>query len=233
MIGRCYNINDISYKSYGAKGVTVDIRWRCYENFYNDIQFIPGYYDWKQNPSEYQLDKDIKQPNIPINKKIYSLSTCVFVSRLYNSIENTSRNLHPSSGYHGVIINKNSYSTKINRVNYGTYDSIIAAANKANQVFKNNNYPPYYINDVPYMSTEEVDSHAYVKIPNDKYHGVRKRASGNYSVQINRIYYGTYSNIIAAANKANQVFKNNNSIKYINDVPFMDDEEILKYLIKR
>lgn len=37
MIQRCTNINNASWKYYGAKGITVCDRWLVFENFYKDI----------------------------------------------------------------------------------------------------------------------------------------------------------------------------------------------------
>lgn len=84
LIGRCYNPKRRDYKNYGAKGVTVCDRWKCFANFMEDIKKIDGYDDKKFHNKELDLDKDIKQSNIPINNKVYSLETCQFISKHIN-----------------------------------------------------------------------------------------------------------------------------------------------------
>ena len=80
---RCYNKKHISYRSYGAKGVTVCDRWlNSFENFLEDIQKIDGFNYEKFCNGELQMDKDLKQKNI--NNKIYSLSTCTFLTQEEN-----------------------------------------------------------------------------------------------------------------------------------------------------
>lgn len=80
---RCYNKKHISYRSYGAKGVTVCERWlNSFENFLEDIQKIDGFNYKKFCNGELQMDKDLKQKNI--NNKIYSLSTCTFLTQEEN-----------------------------------------------------------------------------------------------------------------------------------------------------
>ena len=71
MLSRCYNHKDISYENYGGKGVTVCEEWKRYSNFkaWFDKEYINGF----------QLDKDTKQKRV--DKKIYSPTTCVFLSK--------------------------------------------------------------------------------------------------------------------------------------------------------
>lgn len=81
MIERCYNKNAFSYKSYGAKGVTVSPEWLCFENFFKDLPDIPGYDEKEYISGELQLDKD----TILEGNKTYSKETCVFLSRSKNA----------------------------------------------------------------------------------------------------------------------------------------------------
>jgi len=37
ILGRCLNPNGSGYKHYGAKGITICKRWRCYKNFLADM----------------------------------------------------------------------------------------------------------------------------------------------------------------------------------------------------
>jgi hypothetical protein len=73
MISRCYNVNDISFKRYGLKGVSVCEEWK------NDFN---SFYNWaiKNGFKEgLQLDKDYLG-----NGMIYSPDFCQFVTRSKN-----------------------------------------------------------------------------------------------------------------------------------------------------
>lgn len=86
MIERCYNKSAFSYKSYGAKGVTVSEEWLCFDNFIKDIKELPGYDEKKYISGEIQLDKDAISGN-----KVYSRETCVFVGRSNNASNQPSK----------------------------------------------------------------------------------------------------------------------------------------------
>lgn len=77
MIQRCYNPNNKSYKTYGAKGVTICEEWKLFSNFrkWYDENYIEGY----------SIDKDIK------GGKIYSPNNCIFVSKEESTKEVNSR----------------------------------------------------------------------------------------------------------------------------------------------
>ena len=91
MMARCYNKKNSSYKNYGGIGVRVSERWKSLNNFIEDFDKIEGYdFDGVFN-GQLQLDKDIKQKDVPDNKKIYSIETCLFVSPSKNS-ENRKNN---------------------------------------------------------------------------------------------------------------------------------------------
>lgn len=80
MVSRCYNQNDISYKSYGDKGCTVSDSWLCFENYVRDITNIEGFNEEKYLEGAIQLDKDIK---ISGNKE-YSADKCIFLNASIN-----------------------------------------------------------------------------------------------------------------------------------------------------
>lgn len=84
IIERCYNTKRKDYKSYGLLGVTVCDRWKCFANFVKDLPCVDGYDKYKFLNNELDLDKDIKQKDIPISKKIYSQETCMFVDKHIN-----------------------------------------------------------------------------------------------------------------------------------------------------
>lgn len=77
MIGRCYDIENKSYKSYGGKGVYVCDAWHNYQNFarWFELFYTKGC----------QLDKDIKGGC----QKFYSPENCIFVPRKINALFKT------------------------------------------------------------------------------------------------------------------------------------------------
>ena len=164
MISRCYNQNDSKYKSYGLLGVSVCERWRNDINaFLYDCRYIDGFQKYYYRPYLYQLDKDYKQLALPKNLRIYSKDTCIFLyhqdNRNLKSIDNKDKF---SIKYYGVEINSagNFYARiKIHgiRINIGTFNNIIAAANAFN--FMQLKYHDYelvpLLNDVPYMAPDE------------------------------------------------------------------------------
>ena len=80
MMRRCYDPNDKGYKYYGKRGVSVCERWHRFDLFYNDMANLPGFNSDLFNRHELQLDKD----RLSINAKIYSPSTCMWVSSKEN-----------------------------------------------------------------------------------------------------------------------------------------------------
>lgn len=80
MLSRCYDEKNIDYKMYGKIGVRVCLRWHSFENFKNDIKNIEGFDENMFFDNKLQLDKDKKQLNIPMNKRIYSPYTCIFLT---------------------------------------------------------------------------------------------------------------------------------------------------------
>lgn len=80
MKSRCYNPKSISYKNYGAKGITVCEEWLTFENFHN-WAILNGYSD------ELQIDR-IE------NSKGYSPDNCRWVTRTENMRnQTTTRNI--------------------------------------------------------------------------------------------------------------------------------------------
>ena len=81
MIERCYYVKAINYKKYGGNGVTVSNRWKCFKNFYNDVQHIPNYDRDALLNGKLQLDKDLLSKDV----KIYSKETCCWLDKDLNS----------------------------------------------------------------------------------------------------------------------------------------------------
>lgn len=85
LLNCCYNTECKYYKDYGGKGVTVSNEWLNYQQFCNDIQYLPGYDEWNTTDLEYVLDKDILCDKKGIYPKIYSKETCIFITYKKNS----------------------------------------------------------------------------------------------------------------------------------------------------
>lgn len=101
---RCYNPKNRDYVKYGAKGVTVCSEW---------IKDFKTYYDWcmlNGYRSDLFLDKDIKCNQQNIHPKIYSPTTCMFVSMKRNSQEASGIKVIQKSLDGTVLAEFNSYS---------------------------------------------------------------------------------------------------------------------------
>lgn len=81
MIHRCYAEQDGKYKIYA--NTTVCDRWLVFANFYEDCKSIEGFNESLFLKNELVLDKDIKQRYQ--TRKIYSLETCMWVSKAENA----------------------------------------------------------------------------------------------------------------------------------------------------
>lgn len=81
MLARCYMTNKGKQYFKGYKGVTVCERWHNFQNFCNDLPALHGYALWKNNPGEYELDKDYS------HRRIYSPDTVSFISTSDNAHE--------------------------------------------------------------------------------------------------------------------------------------------------
>lgn len=74
---RCYSINHISYKRYGALGIGICDRWMVFENFFSDMGHPPTIY--------HQIDRINSKGN-------YEPPNCRWVTPKENS-RNTKRNM--------------------------------------------------------------------------------------------------------------------------------------------
>lgn len=79
MMGRCYDPDNISYKTYGAKGVHVCDRWLEFRAFAEDLDKLPGYC-LELGHYRKVLDKDILGDGFR-----YAPETCCFVSDKENA----------------------------------------------------------------------------------------------------------------------------------------------------
>lgn len=88
MLRRCYDVNQLNRKRGKTyENVVVCDRWFYLKKFYEDIQKLDGY-DYWVNSGNMSLDKDIIAQEIT---KIYSPSTCKFVTNRENLKEMNSR----------------------------------------------------------------------------------------------------------------------------------------------
>lgn len=86
MIIRCYG-DMPKWASY--KGVEVCERWKCFQDFCEDLPKIPNYSKWLKGG--YCLDKDIS------NSNLYSLETCTFITNRESSLEMNARHIQTIS----------------------------------------------------------------------------------------------------------------------------------------
>lgn len=137
MMARCYDKNNISYKSYGAKGVTVASEWHNYNNFRRDIELLPGWLNKFNDPINYQLDKDLFQYNLPHNMRIYSRDTCIWMQMdLNQSMINNAASINIL--YNSIYQINELYFVKTLSpllLNYGPFTSLDAAINMANRCY--------------------------------------------------------------------------------------------------
>jgi len=164
IIDRCYNPKNSSYGSYGGAGVRVCDEWRNNpKQFIEDFKHLPGYEDWLNSIDgencKYHIDKDLLQPNVPTNQKVYSKNTCTILPNQLNSRISIKSKINK---YIGVTKNgaHNTWNASIanDRIKYnlGNYSSELAAVNIYN-------YVSYFIpnsvsNDLSYdeqMTVEE------------------------------------------------------------------------------
>ena len=88
MLSRCYNIKSCNYRSYGAKGVTVSDELLCFKNFIDILSTKENYKQLIDNPSQWQIDKDIN------GGKIYSPETILIVpSEINLLVENNAKKI--------------------------------------------------------------------------------------------------------------------------------------------
>ena len=261
MMNRCYNSSDKSYARYGARGVTVCDEWKNdIAKFIKDFKTLPGYDDWLVAPDDckylYQIDKDMKQFDKPMNERVYSKDTCVIVhtplnSRLSAIQNNDSKSIGVSLTADGTW----AASIRSNNIRYrlGIYSSKLAAESIYNYVARH--LPNPILNDLgeSEMNVEEalnfLVSHKPLTIPSgiefpefannskriniiyegSKYDGVRKTVNSTYiACGVDGQTINEYANEIAAAYAVNQNYINH-GLPAPNDLKFIVSEEGLEH----
>lgn len=137
MLGRCYSKSNGSYAHYGSKGITVCGEWRNSFEVFRNWALSNGYTDSKV------LDKD----TLSKGTKIYSPTTCTFLSLTTNA---SIKQSHNTSGYVGVGLDKSTGKFKANITVKGVYNYLglfntIAKAVFARNLFITNNKLDYLI----------------------------------------------------------------------------------------
>ena len=161
---RCYNPKSPEYLYYGAKGIIMSDRWRCFEYFYADLPFIPNYVYWKNSTTkrEWQLDKDAYVINEGVENAIYSLETCAFIKGYNNKMLRGVNKENQSSNYVGVYYNKEcgNYEAYINynhkKYGVGRYMTEDAAANARDRAAIKFYGKGVTLNNAPYMTYNEI-----------------------------------------------------------------------------
>ena len=68
---RCYWDNSNIYKYYGAKGITVDPKWHCFELFLYDLVNMRTYDTFKEAKRLYDIDLS-RQKKLPCSERCYA-----------------------------------------------------------------------------------------------------------------------------------------------------------------
>ena len=130
MIARCYGDGTKNYQRYGAKGILVDSSWFDFSIFAKDAKQLYNYEYKIRNPHNFHLDKDLLQQNIPINNRIYSRNTCIWMYGQDNISFGSGYNY--STKYFGVYQCGENYYSCINingqNIYIGAFNNVIAAA---------------------------------------------------------------------------------------------------------
>lgn len=83
---KVYYYKSIGYAHCGAIGVTLDYNWRCFQFFLETLPMVPGYGYWCINPTKYVLNYTMLQENIPLEQRVISLKTSMFISEREHAI---------------------------------------------------------------------------------------------------------------------------------------------------
>lgn len=158
MMSRCYNPDAYNYHLYGAKGVTVDLEWHNFDNFFEDAQKLPGWDLKKSNTYDYHLDKDYLQQHLPHNQRVYSKRTCIWLHVSFNT--KLANYIDTEIFPYGSFNYGNFYYTRINIFDipylYGPYDLKLACDNQyayLNNIYKLGDYIE------PNMDPQEMINH--------------------------------------------------------------------------
>ena len=120
IINRCYNVNAKDYSRYGGKGVVMCQEWLDSFNLFKSWCLTNGY------SKELEIDKDILCDKLGVYPKVYSPSTCMWITKSENS-----KYMHKSKVHRKVA----QYSLKGNLIT--TYSTVTEAAKVTGVNFTN------------------------------------------------------------------------------------------------
>lgn len=79
ILQRCYSETCKFYPNYGGRGIFMETRWLCFENFIKDLPLLPGFDLWCEEVEPYFIDKDY------FGGIYYGRDSCVFLNRQINT----------------------------------------------------------------------------------------------------------------------------------------------------
>ena len=124
MLKRCYNKKYLEANPT-YKGCTVCERWLRFSNFIEDIRLIPNFDLYYQGINRV-LDKDIRVPG----NKVYSLQTCMFVSKSESSRDVQRKHPGKVHSYDSRLKKSKKLSKSVKAVNILTGEEFIFSSRK-------------------------------------------------------------------------------------------------------
>lgn len=125
MKSRCLNVNNISYKNYGGRGIGICEKWLNFFEFYKDIGEIPAGFDVDRIDNDYGYCKE----------------NCRIVTRKENNMnKRRRRGVMSKLGVTVIGVNKNIFTAMIQvekiKIHIGCYKDEITAHNAYMDTYK-------------------------------------------------------------------------------------------------
>lgn len=117
MLYRCYWNNSNMYEYFGAQGVTVCDRWKCFEFFLYDLINITNYDKFISSNITYELDLATKQKKIPINQRMY-IPGKISLKPFYQTDVSIALQISKSKGLSSSCVNLNIIDDTKNKIEY-------------------------------------------------------------------------------------------------------------------
>ena len=119
ILSRCYNIKDLRYNIYGAKGITVCEEWLNFQNF---AIWYEKNSEWNVNNYNFQIDKDILANINHLDIKVYSPETCLLIPADSNCFL-AGDNLNCGISFYKHKNNNIVYYSRFKKIFLGTFNS--------------------------------------------------------------------------------------------------------------
>lgn len=152
MLYRCYWNNSNMYEYFGAQGVTVCNRWKCFEFFLYDLININNYDKFISSNITYELDLATKQKKLSINQRMY-IPGKVSLKPFYQTDVSIALQTSKSKGLSSSCVNPNIIDD--------IKDKVIPTYNK----LPNGSYPiqayQQYIDNSQQLSIPSVETYPY------------------------------------------------------------------------